>query len=568
MAVLVDPWELLAQSFEARTDYTEQPVLWVHERAKEDTWSKQDEILNALVTERMVAVPSCHGVGKSHIASRAAAWWVDTFGADPDEVFLVTTAPTAAQVAVVLWRYVNQLHRKAELRGKINRSPYPQWILAGEVVGYGRKPADYEESAFQGIHATKTLIIVDEACGILPALWDQLSSLASNLGARILAIGNPTDASSFFHKVCQPSSDWHTIQIDALRTPNMNEEATQDYPLTRLLMEAEGIPFSTEPINEAMAAKLTSPLYVEERIRAYAGFTKTDHLTDDREELKRELVKRTNNSPMFLARVRGVFPTDASTGVIPLGWVQLAVNRWNAWVDAGKPETPGRRVVGVDVAYMGEDETVIAVRQGDVIQRLSAYSKQDTVETADCVAPWLDWPQALAVVDINGVGAGVHDTLVRRRREGLVQGQSIPFNASSRSQRKDLIGEYTFRNDRAASWWRMRELLDPSRGARLAIPDDEMLIEELTATKYKVLTGGVVVVEEKDEIRKRLRRSTDRADAAIQSCWVEGVAVDNTLTSEVLLDSKDGIFRYEGYTPMSYEDVFGGPMDNAGGWDV
>lgn len=574
MATLVDPFELLAQSFEPQPSYKTDPVLWVFERAKEHAWSVQQEIMRALVDDRRVAVPSCHGVGKSHIASRIAGWWIDQYGDDPTEVFLVTTAPTASQVAVVLWRYISQLHRQAELPGRINRSPYPQWILDQDIVGYGRKPADYEESAFQGVHATHVLILVDEACGILPGLWDQLFSLAANLHARILAIGNPTDPTSYFYRVCQPGSGWKVIPIDGLRTPNMDAQTLVDYPLTRMLMEAEGIAPSTEQIPDKLREKLIQPIYVEERIRDYCGFSDTAHLVNGPEEeaeLKRQLVKKTNSSPMFLARVRGVFPTDASTGVIPLGWVQQAVQRWQDWADAGKPEIPGRRVIGVDVAWLGEDETAVAIRQGNVVQQIHTYAKQDTTETADCVHPWLHHPQALAVVDVNGVGAGVFDLLNRWHRKGKVMGTAVPFNASraSWSARRDMSsGEFKFRNDRSASWWRMRELLDPSRGSQVALPDDELLMQELTTVQYKVLTGGVVVVEEKDEIRKRLRRSTDRADAVIQSWWIEGVPVDSSQSATVPLHATDGVYAYEGYEPMSYEGLFGDAAPGTGGWEV
>lgn len=554
---MTDLWELLAQSFEPKPEYERAPAQWVHDRAGEDTHAIQDRIMNALVEHRMVAVPSCHGVGKSHIASRVAGWWVDVHGTDPAEVFVVTTAPTAAQVSAVLWRYIGQLHRAANLPGRINRSPFSQWVIDNELVGFGRKPADYEESAFQGIHATWALIIVDEACGILPGLWDQLHSLASNFSARILAIGNPTDPTSHFAEICKPDSDWHVIQVDGLRTPNMTDEGTRDYPLTRSLMQALAIPFSTEQVPAKMAAKLIDPLYVEERIRAYAGFTKTSHLELEPEELADQLVRKTNQSPMFLARIRGVFPTDASTGVIPLGWVQQAVDRWHDWDDRGRPETPGRRVLGVDVAYYGEDETCIAVRQGQVVQSLHTYTKQDTEATADDVLPWLNWPQALAVVDANGVGAGVHDKLRRWRREGKCLGESVPFIAQARSQRRDAdVGQFKFQNDRSAAWWRLRELLDPSKGSQIALPDDETLIGDLVAPRYRTHVGGVIVVESKDEIKKRLKRSTDRADAVIQSFWVDGLPADHT--DGVDLQNKGGTLMYEGYSPVSFDEMFGG----------
>ena len=69
----------------------------------------------------------------------------------------------------------------------------------------------------------------------------------------------------------------------------------------------------------------------------------------------------------------------------------------------------------------------------------------------------------------------------------------------------------------------MRELLDPARNSTVMLPDDDRLIGELAAPKWTVHNGSVIVVESKDEIRKRLGRSTDRADAVIGAYFTSGV---------------------------------------------
>ncbi len=69
----------------------------------------------------------------------------------------------------------------------------------------------------------------------------------------------------------------------------------------------------------------------------------------------------------------------------------------------------------------------------------------------------------------------------------------------------------------------MRELLDSELGEPIALPDDELLIGDLTAPHSRVVAGGKIQVESKDDIRKRLGRSTDSADAVIQAFWDEGV---------------------------------------------
>ena len=46
------------------------------------------------------------------------------------------------------------------------------------------------------------------------------------------------------------------------------------------------------------------------------------------------------------------------------------------------------------------------------------------------------------------------------------------------------------------------------------MPDDEDLQDELTQHKYKIVSSnGKIRIEEKDEMRKRLGRSPDRADS-------------------------------------------------------
>lgn len=63
----------------------------------------------------------------------------------------------------------------------------------------------------------------------------------------------------------------------------------------------------------------------------------------------------------------------------------------------------------------------------------------------------------------------------------------------------------------------MRELLDPSAGATLALPDDDELVGDLCAPKWRINSTGRIQVESKDDIRKRLGRSTDLGDAVVMA---------------------------------------------------
>lgn len=530
--LLYEPDALTAALLSAAADEFETPraqldndlATWAERRLDEHLWSKQREIARSLLEHRYTAVPSCHDSGKSWLASRLAAWWIDTHPVG--QAFVVSTAPTAAQVYAILWREIRKAHTRGELLGRIVTSGYPQWKIDGELVGYGRKPADYEESAFQGIHAKYVLVIVDEACGIDANLWNAIDSLATNRYARVLAIGNPDDPGSHFAQLCQPSSGWNVIRIDGLRTPGLTRARVdstycpvcQGKPkLLRRLMREEGVPYTTEVVPEDLYDFLIDPLWIEERLHRWVGAPSPGQ----------NLARKAALSSLFTAKVRGLFPESGAEGVIPLGWIQRAVDRWRDWVDAGSPERPGRQVLGVDVAGEGEDENAIYKRQGDSPLEIFRAASLDTVELASIVRAKANGPHASAVVDVTGIGAGVADQLRHEDPPLPVLG----FVAAARTSRTDASGEFRFRNVRSAAWWHLRELLDPRLNPSLMLPDDEMLIADLVSPRWQVYAGGIIGVEPKDSIKKRLGRSTDTGDACIQAHWVGAEPVDGTYGS-------------------------------------
>jgi hypothetical protein len=61
-----------------------------------------------------------------------------------------------------------------------------------ELVAYGRKPADYDQAAFQGVHARYVLVIIDEAGGVPKSIFDAVDALATNIEARVVAVGTQT----------------------------------------------------------------------------------------------------------------------------------------------------------------------------------------------------------------------------------------------------------------------------------------------------------------------------------------------------------------------------------------
>ena len=125
-----------------------------------------------------------------------------------------------------------------------------------------------------------------------------------------------------------------------------------------------------------------------------------------------------------------------------------------------------------------------------------------------------------AVIDVIGIGAGVVDRLREMGYDDLV----VPFNAAERTDFKDQSGLLGMVNKRAAVWWHMRELLDPSSGHAVALPPDDELIGDLTAPRSRPVSGGKIMVESKGDIRVRLGRSTDAGDAVVMAFWADSEA--------------------------------------------
>lgn len=523
-------WSLeeLAKRFEAAgVDFRGDPVRWIRERLKEFIWSKQAEILESVRDNRYTAVHACHGVGKSFIASRTIAWWITVN--DVEDTYVVSTAPTARQVEAILWREIKKAHKKGQLAGRINQGNTPLWKIDGVEVGMGRKPADHDAHGFQGIHAKRVLVVVDEACGVPKLLWDAIDALATNELSRVLAIGNPDDPGTHFREICQPNSGWNVIRIDALRSPNMcvseidkldEVEPGLTAKMYEVMAEA-GVTPTTEEVPEDVRPMLTSPLWVVERAKRWG-----------------------TNSALWTSKVRGSFPDSNMEGVIPLGWVERAVDRWIEWQDKGAPQLAGRAVVACDVARFGDDMTAMAMRQGDAVYTVHRFSGLDTMETSNILLrqdprmdmngktprlPKLDTPGLQYVIDVIGVGAGVVDRL-RHHMKGLRRPHPpavLGFNASEQHNRRDQNGEFGFFNNRAAAWWNLRELLDPSQpgGASIMLPDDEQLKADLCAPKWKLSESGSppkIKIEPKEDIRERLGRSPDTGDCIVMLFWTPG----------------------------------------------
>lgn len=229
--------------------------------------------------------------------------------------------------------------------------------------------------------------------------------------------------------------------------------------------------------------------------------------------------------PLRSAMLRGDwFATreDAANQVIPADWIIAAQQRWQP-----RPPMP-MTSVGVDVAQGGKDNTILAPRHGSWFAPLKAVKGIDTKDGATVAGLVLATMRdgALPVIDMGGGWGGA--TYEHLKGADI---EVVGFVPSEKSTRKTRDGKLGFKNRRAEVWWTFREALDPNGGAYIALPPDPDLVAELVAPRW-MLTAQGIQIESKDDIRERLGRSTDRADAVVMA-WSHG-----TLRQKERLDGR------------------------------
>jgi hypothetical protein len=444
--------------------YHDRPVEFLTEVVGSFLWSKQIEIVKAVQEYRKVAVASAHGVGKSFIAANVVCWFCGT--SPPGTAKAITTAPTDEQVKGILWQEIHAAHARGHLPGKPNQS---NWWIENYQVATGRKPADYDPAAFQGYHAERLLVLIDEACGVPANLWVAADSLATTEGSRMLAIGNPDDPASHFAEVCKPGSGWHVIHISAFDSPN----------------------FTHETVPDRLRKMLTSEEWVEDKRRIWG-----------------------EQSPLWQSKVLGQFPDVGDDTLIPPGWVRAAIDRWSETEDGDEVE------LGCDIARFGSNATVIICKRGMRAHIHTVLHQRDLMYVTGMIVKAIRETGATVVkVDDAGLGGGVTDRLkelVSDGEFGHLSVDIIPINVgfapSDRHDRdSDERGDTErFRNLRAELFWHLRTLFE---SGQIAIPDDDDLSGQLVGIKYNMTSKGQIELERKEKMVERGLVSPDHADA-------------------------------------------------------
>lgn len=213
----------------------------------------------------------------------------------------------------------------------------------------------------------------------------------------------------------------------------------------------------------------------------------------NKEQIKKWEEDMGEDSDFFKIRVRGIFPSASETQFIPTGLTDAAMKRTVTAAEVAHAPV----IIGVDPAYSGADDAVIYMRQGLYCKCLWTGSKTtDDILMAKRVADFEDRHQADAVHIDFGYGTGIYSVGMSWGRDW----QLVKFGgASTDPQMLNKRGEMY---NSVKAWLKIGGALD-----------DQETADDLSTAEYKVRLDGKILLESKDDIKKRIGRSPGKGDA-------------------------------------------------------
>lgn len=396
-------------------------------------------------TEKVIkiATASGHGIGKSALVAWLTLWAIST----KPNTRGVITANTEVQLKTKTWAELSKWYRlsavsplfrlTSESLCSIDPKYEKSWRI--DMVPWSERNSE----AFAGLHnqGGRVVLLFDEASSIADTIWEVAEGAMTDAETEIIwaVFGNPTRATGKFRECFGKFRHrWITNQI-----------SSKDVDIT-----------NTDQINT----------WIE------------DYGID---------------SDFVRVRVLGEFPQLSENQLV--GYEHINSSRSRALELEDVIDEP--IIIGVDVARFGSDASVIAVRQGRLLLKLTRYRNIDTMQLSSITARAIDdfKPDAI-FVDQTGVGGGVVDRLHQLGFNNVI---GIDFGSSATN--KSL-----YFNKRTEIWYKMAKWIRDQG----QIIDDKELINDLLAPTYSYSgDSSQIILEKKESMKRRGIASPDSADA-------------------------------------------------------
>jgi len=413
--------------------------------ATPDPW--QDEALHAWNDNQRLALKACKGPGKTALEAWLGWNWLLT--RPFSQVF--ATSITGQNLRDNLCKEMSTWQQKSQILTEafewgtkriVHKSSPGNWFMTARTW---EKSADknQQSESLAGAHADYILFILDEVSGIPDAVANTAEgALATGIESKILIAGNPSLLTGpLFRAFNTEKKLWYGIEITAdPEDPKRTTRVSRDWAL-------------------------------------------------------QQIAKWGPTNPWVLVNVFGKFPPASINALLGRPEIETAMLRKldpEAYMHA-------QRRIGVDVAWYGDDSSVIVSRQGLKAKLMGQHRHLSTTQLMTQVMLAINATSSeMEFVDgTGGWGNGLVDALIGAGR--------APLAVISNSKANDE----QFFNLRSEMYWNMAKWVQ--RGG--ALEYDQDLMEEIEACTTYYYQGNKIRILEKQQVKEKLGRSPDKSDA-------------------------------------------------------
>lgn len=439
------------------------PLKFVREcfGAEPDAWQADTLVMLGNSGRKRIAMKACAGPGKTAVLAWAGWHRLACFAAPNEHPKGAAVSITADNLRDNLWAELAKWQNASPFllqaftwqKERIIANDHPEtWFLAAK--GWS-KSADTETigRTLSGLHSRFPFYLIDES-GDMPTnmIKSAEQGLTSCEDGLIITAGNTTSQTGLLYDVTTRG-----------RTTDENGKSNW-----------EVISITADPDNPKRTPRVDIE-WAREQIKLYG-----------------------RENPWVMAYILGQFPPGSINALLSVEEVERAMNQHP------RIETYdwAQKRLGTDVARFGDDRTVIFPRQGIVallpdVMRHERNSAVSVNIASRVMNKKQEWASELEFFDDSvGWAHGAIDVMRAAGHSPI----GINFGAPSPDPR--------YFNMRSYMWMKMADWVK----AGGCIPDLGELVGELTQPTY-FFQNGKMRIEEKDQIKKRLGKSPDLADA-------------------------------------------------------